>query len=84
MKHTIKFCMTNYINGSDLIKDMAEQNSDLQIIEETCLGNCGQCYMKSFAVIGEKPVAVNDYEELLENISYTHTKKETPKQSVSH
>ncbi len=66
MKHFIRFCTTNYPNGSDCIKKVAQQNPDMQIAEEGCLGNCGQCYMESFVEWNGKFFAVDTYEELLQ------------------
>ncbi|MGM9924432.1 MAG: DUF1450 domain-containing protein [Bacillus sp. (in: firmicutes)] len=68
MECIVKFCTSNYINGSYEIKEMAEKNHNITIEEDYCLGNCGQCMMESFAVINQKPVVVEKYEELLEKL----------------
>jgi uncharacterized protein YuzB (UPF0349 family) len=64
----VKFCTSNYINGSFEIKELAEQNPTITIEEDYCLGNCGQCMIESFAVINKRPVVIEKYEELLEKI----------------
>lgn len=64
----VKFCTSNYSNGSYEIKELAGQNPKIMIEEDYCLGNCGQCMTESFAVINQVPVVIDKYEELLEKI----------------
>ncbi|MFC4768223.1 DUF1450 domain-containing protein [Effusibacillus consociatus] len=71
MQNIIKFCTSNYLNGSDDIKAKALKNPNLQVIEQDCLGNCGQCYLEAFAVVDGKAVTVSTYEELLSKLDLT-------------
>ncbi|WP_181833164.1 DUF1450 domain-containing protein [Bacillus taeanensis] len=68
MACTVKFCSSNYINGSYEIKEIAEKNPEIIVEEDYCLGNCGQCMTESFAVVNQTPVAIEKYEELLKKI----------------
>jgi uncharacterized protein YuzB (UPF0349 family) len=69
MGNIVKFCTTNYCNGSVTIKEKAQKNPHLLVIEEDCLGNCGQCYMEPFVKVNEKFTAVSCYEDLLESLT---------------
>lgn len=69
MANQIKFCRTNYCNGTAPIKEQAESNLNYQVQEEDCLGNCGQCYLESFVVVDGEFVAVSTYEELVEKLN---------------
>ncbi|MGM0876868.1 MAG: DUF1450 domain-containing protein [Bacillota bacterium] len=68
MERIVKFCTSNYINGSYEIKELAEQHPNITIEEDYCLGNCGQCMTESFAIINQTPIVIEKYEELLEKI----------------
>lgn len=69
MAALIKFCKTNYCNGTDQIKEEMLNRLDTEIEEKECLGNCGQCYLESFVVVDGKFLAVNSYHELMEKLS---------------
>jgi uncharacterized protein YuzB (UPF0349 family) len=69
MTCTVKFCTSNYINGSYEIKEFAEKNLQITIEEDYCLGNCGQCMTESFAMINNTPVVIEKGEELLEKLA---------------
>jgi Uncharacterized protein conserved in bacteria len=48
-----------------------EQNDQLKVIEYGCLGNCGECYLKPFALVDGRIIAADSTEELEQRIRET-------------
>lgn len=69
MASQVKFCRTNYSNGTEFIKDKLESSLGIEVQEEACLGNCGQCYLESFVVLDGEFLAITTYDELVERLS---------------
>lgn len=69
MASLIKFCKTNYCNGTDQIKEEVLSSLEVEIEEKECLGNCGQCYLESFVVVDDKFLVVNSYYDLMEKLN---------------
>ena len=52
MRPIIEFCVNNmHHHRTDVIMKKLEENSDYDVIEYGCLGNCGQCYMEPYALV---------------------------------
>lgn len=41
-----------------------EQDNKLKVIEYGCLGNCGECYLKPFALVDGSIIAAESLDEL--------------------
>jgi uncharacterized protein YuzB (UPF0349 family) len=69
MACVIKFCRTNYSNGTAAIKEKMQNDIHVEIQEDSCLGNCGQCYIESFVQVNGQFIAITSYEELVDKLS---------------
>ncbi|RJE88925.1 DUF1450 domain-containing protein [Paenibacillus sp. 1011MAR3C5] len=68
MKPMIEFCASNMHHGTDEIMNRLEQDDSYEVIEYGCLGNCGECYLKPYALVDGTIVAVDDVDELYDAI----------------
>ncbi|MFF2885306.1 YuzB family protein [Paenibacillus sp. NPDC057967] len=68
MKTMIEFCASNMHHGTDEIMNRLEQDDSYEVIEYGCLGNCGECYLKPYALVDGTIVAVDDVDELYDAI----------------
>ncbi|RJX39378.1 DUF1450 domain-containing protein [Paenibacillus pinisoli] len=68
IKPMIEFCASNMHHGTDEIMNRLEQDDSYEVIEYGCLGNCGECYLKPYALVDGSIVAVDEVEELYEAI----------------
>jgi len=68
IKPMIEFCSSNMHHGTDEIMNRLEQDDSYEVIEYGCLGNCGECYLKPYALVDGSIVAVDEVEELYEAI----------------
>ncbi|MEX1031673.1 MAG: YuzB family protein [Paenibacillaceae bacterium] len=68
MRPIIEFCNSNMALGTDVIMKRLEENSDYDVIEYGCLGNCGQCYMTPFAMVNGEIITAGTPDELYDNI----------------
>ncbi|RXZ84252.1 DUF1450 domain-containing protein [Paenibacillaceae bacterium] len=64
LKPIIEFCAGNMHHGTDEILEVLEQDPDLDVIEYGCLGNCGECYLKPYALVNGEAVVCDSAEEL--------------------
>ncbi len=64
----IRFCTTNYSNGTAAIKEKMQDNLQVEVQEDHCLGNCGQCYLESFVEVNGQFIAITSYEELADQL----------------
>lgn len=60
---TVKLCMSNGNKYSERIREMARHCANIEVIEESCLGNCGQCYVEHFISVDGKFAATGDDDE---------------------
>lgn len=67
MKPLVEFCASNVSSYSQEVVDALENDSDLDVdvLEYGCLGYCGECYMKPFALVNGKLVQAETADELL-------------------
>jgi len=68
MKPMIEFCASNMHHGTDEIMNRLEQDDSYEVIEYGCLGNCGECYLKPYALVDGTIVGVDDVDELYDAI----------------
>lgn len=65
----IKFCETNYPQGvEEVIDRLRNEEEDVEIIIEPCLGYCGECLEGPFALVNDELVQAETPEELYEEI----------------
>ncbi|CAM3451420.1 YuzB family protein [Paenibacillus lupini] len=63
-KPLIEFCNGNMHHGTEQIMKQLEQNEQLKVVEYGCLGNCGECYLKPFALVNGMIVAADSVDDL--------------------
>ncbi|RIX53209.1 DUF1450 domain-containing protein [Paenibacillus nanensis] len=68
MKPMIEFCASNMHHGTDEIMNQLEMDDSVEVIEYGCLGNCGECYLKPYALVDGEIVAADSVAELKEKI----------------
>lgn len=68
IKPMIEFCASNMHHGTDELMRQLERDETVEVIEYGCLGNCGECYLKPFALVDGTIVAADSVEELTESI----------------
>ncbi|WP_274655333.1 YuzB family protein [Paenibacillus humicola] len=68
MKPIIEFCASNMHHGTDRVMKRLEQDPELEVIEYGCLGNCGECYLFPFGMVGGEIVAAPTADELYDRI----------------
>ncbi|MEI7025459.1 YuzB family protein [Paenibacillus sp. y28] len=64
MRPIIEFCSNNMHHGTDGLMAKLEGRMELDVIEYGCLGNCGICYMKPFALFNGQIVEADTVQEL--------------------
>lgn len=67
-KPMIEFCASNMHHGTDEIMNRLEQDDAYEVIEYGCLGNCGECYLRPYALVDGTIVAVDNVDELYDAI----------------
>ncbi|MHA6483101.1 YuzB family protein [Paenibacillus sp. strain BS8-2] len=68
IKPMIEFCASNMHHGTDKVMNRFEEDDDYEVTEYGCLGNCGECYLKPYALVDGTIVAVDDVEELYQAV----------------
>lgn len=68
MRPLIEFCINNLTPDVLEIKKKLDQDTDLDVLEYDCLGNCGTCAKEPYALVDGELVTGNTAEELLKNI----------------
>ncbi|WP_379130452.1 YuzB family protein [Paenibacillus sp. sgz500958] len=69
MRPIIEFCASNLGHGTDKLMHKLEQNPEYDVIEYGCLNNCGECYVKPFAMLDGEIIEADTPEELEEAIN---------------
>jgi uncharacterized protein YuzB (UPF0349 family) len=64
MRPTIEFCAGNMHCGTQAVMKTWESRPDLRVIEYGCLGNCGECYRRPYALVNGEIVAADSPGEL--------------------
>ncbi|MBH5319210.1 YuzB family protein [Paenibacillus sp. GSMTC-2017] len=81
-KPMIEFCASNMHHGTDEIMDRMEQDDSFEVIEYGCLGNCGECYLKPFALVDGTIVAADSVTELYDRIIAAIKQQEADKDAL--
>ncbi|MCU6709277.1 YuzB family protein [Paenibacillus sp. J5C_2022] len=68
LKPMVEFCASNMHHGTDDIMNRLELGDDVEVMEYGCLGNCGECYLRPFALVDGTIVAADTVQELDEAI----------------
>jgi uncharacterized protein YuzB (UPF0349 family) len=70
MKPLVEFCANNVSSYSKSVLEALENNPELDadVLEYGCLGHCGECYMKPFALVNGNFVSAETVEEFWEKI----------------
>ncbi|WP_151737208.1 YuzB family protein ['Paenibacillus yunnanensis' Narsing Rao et al. 2020] len=69
MRPIIEFCASNLGSGTLQLKEKLEQNPEYDVVEYGCLNNCGECYLRPFAMVDGEIIAAETPEELEEAIA---------------
>lgn len=64
----IEFCMSNLASGSQKAMEVLEKDPNMDVVEYTCLGNCGLCYEGPYALVNGEFVNGETPEQLVDNI----------------
>lgn len=68
VKPIIEFCLSNLASGTQKAKEELERDPNFDVIEYGCLGFCGQCALKHFALVNGEFVSGETNEELVNNV----------------
>ncbi|MCR2806198.1 YuzB family protein [Paenibacillus soyae] len=68
IKPMIEFCASNMHHGTDELMQELELDDSVDVIEYGCLGNCGECYARPYALVDGTIVGADSVEELSERI----------------
>ncbi|MNE52902.1 hypothetical protein D3C80_1475990 [compost metagenome] len=68
MRPIIEFCASNIGHGTGPLKEKLELNPEYDVIEYGCLNNCGECYLRPFAMVDGEVIEADSPEELEEAI----------------
>ncbi|MDQ1144513.1 uncharacterized protein YuzB (UPF0349 family) [Bacillus sp. SORGH_AS 510] len=64
----IEFCISNLANGAQKALEKLQRDPNLDIIEYGCLGYCGKCATKLYALVNGEVVTGETPDELVDNI----------------
>ncbi|GKU27576.1 hypothetical protein CFOLD11_44030 [Clostridium folliculivorans] len=64
----IKLCEHNSSTTDEIINKLKGNFSDVSIVRESCLGQCGACADSSFVLINNEVVKYSDAEDLINKI----------------
>ena len=63
----IQFCENNFVHGTEeVVNRLQEENIDSEV--EACLGYCGECAEKPFALVNGEFLEAESAEELYDKI----------------
>jgi uncharacterized protein YuzB (UPF0349 family) len=68
MRPLVEFCVANLTDEVLAIKAKLEMDYDLDVIDYGCLGSCGICAERPYALVNGEVVTGKNGEELLANI----------------
>lgn len=82
IKPMIEFCASNMHHGTDEIMNQLELDDSFEVIEYGCLGNCGECYLKPYALVDGEIVAADSVAELQEKIQQAVTRQQADRDAL--
>lgn len=68
LKPMVEFCASNMHHGTDEVMNRLENEDFCEVMEYGCLGNCGECYLKPYALVDGAIVAADSIDELYDLI----------------
>ena len=68
IKPMVEFCASNMHHGTQRIMELFQEDDSVEVIEYGCLGNCGECYLRPYALVDGEIVGADDVDELFLNI----------------
>lgn len=82
IKPLIEFCASNMHHGTDKIMNQLELDDSVEVIEYGCLGNCGECYLKPYALVDGEIVAADSTAELNEKIQEAMAQQKADREAL--
>jgi uncharacterized protein YuzB (UPF0349 family) len=64
----VEFCVNNLSDEVLEVKKKLEEDPSIDVIEYGCLGNCGLCAQKPYALVNGEIVTADTADELLKKI----------------
>jgi uncharacterized protein YuzB (UPF0349 family) len=64
----VEFCVNNLSDEVLEVKKKLEEDPAIDVIEYGCLGNCGLCAQKPYALVNGEIVSADTADELLKKI----------------
>lgn len=68
MQPIIEFCVSSLASGAQEARVILEKDPNLDIVEYGCLGYCGICARKLYALVNGEVVTGKTAQELVDNI----------------
>jgi uncharacterized protein YuzB (UPF0349 family) len=65
---TVEFCTSNLVSHGDQAKQRLMSVEGVRVKTFGCLGNCGQCFQRPYALVNDEVVEGDTQEELYRNI----------------
>lgn len=65
MRPLIEFCVNNAPLSA---REILEQDPELDVIDYSCLGNCGVCYTYAFCIVDGEVVEAETAEDLVKKV----------------
>lgn len=82
IKPMIEFCASNMHHGTDEIMNKLELDDSVEVIEYGCLGNCGECYLKPYALVDGEFVAADSVAELHDKIQGSIARQKADREAL--
>ncbi|MHA7965696.1 YuzB family protein [Paenibacillus sp. CAU 1782] len=82
LKPMIDFCASNMHHGTFTVMEELELDDTVEVTEYGCLGNCGECYLKPFALVDGAIVAADSADELREAIRNAIKQQESDREAL--
>lgn len=82
IKPMVEFCASNMHHGTDEVMNRLESEDFCDVQEYGCLGNCGECYLKPYALVDGVIVAADNVEELYDLIIKAIAQQQADKEAL--
>ncbi|MBF0708620.1 YuzB family protein [Alkalihalobacillus hwajinpoensis] len=68
MNPIVEFCMSNLSSGSHKAMEKLEKDTDLDVLEYSCLGHCTLCSQDIYCLVNGERVTAETPDELVDNV----------------
>ncbi|MYL63955.1 DUF1450 domain-containing protein [Bacillus hwajinpoensis] len=68
MNPIVEFCMSNLSSGSHKAMETLEKDTDLDVLEYSCLGHCTLCSQEMYCLVNGERVTGETPDELVNNV----------------